>query len=118
MLDRLPIRWRLALLSAGLTFAILCTFAIAVGEMTHRQIQADFREQVREAADKVERSIGAVPYDRGRVRIDQRTLDLVAGAENGVLRIVDQSGELLADTPGAPNFGGPPFPRVPEVLPG
>ena len=33
MLDRIPIRWRLAITSAGLTFAILCTFAVAVGEL-------------------------------------------------------------------------------------
>jgi two-component system, OmpR family, sensor kinase len=118
VLDRLPIRWRLALTSAALTFAILLTFAAVVGELTQRRIRDDFKREVAEAADKVERSIGVVPFNEGRFEIDQRTLDLVAGAENGVLRIVSQDGQLLARTPGAPSFGGPPFPEVPRVLSG
>ena len=46
MLERLPIRWKLATLSAGLTFFILCAFALIVGELTQRRIRDDFRQQV------------------------------------------------------------------------
>ena len=54
MLDRIPIRWRLALTSAGLTFAILCTFAIAVGELTQRRIRDDFEHQIAETAARLQ----------------------------------------------------------------
>ena len=32
--NRLPIRWRLALISAALTFVILSLFAIVIGQLT------------------------------------------------------------------------------------
>ena len=53
MLDRLPIRWRLALLSAGLTFAILCAFSLVVGELTQRRIRSDFNHQVSGTAEEL-----------------------------------------------------------------
>ena len=109
MLDRIPIRWRLGLTSAALTFAILCTFAIAVGELTQRRIREDFREQTAEAADRLSHNF-VIEYDptTGTVRIDKRQLELVAGSENAALRILDQAGGVIRQTPGAPTFSGVP----------
>src|SRR3954452_14317684 len=111
VLDRLPIRWRLAITSAGLTFAILCTFAVAVGELTQRRIRDDFKEQTAEAADRLSHNF-VVEYDQrtGNLAIDKRQLDLVAGSESAVLRIVDQSGGVLRATGNAPRFRGIPEP--------
>ena len=50
---RLPIRWRLAGGSAALTLVILFGFAMIVGVLTTRRIQADFNQQVAEAADQL-----------------------------------------------------------------
>src|SRR5690349_22796341 len=50
---RLPIRWRLAGGSAALTLVILLGFAVIVGVLTTRRIQADFYQQVAEAADQL-----------------------------------------------------------------
>ena len=115
MLDRIPIRWRLGLTSAALTFAILCTFAIAVGELTQRRIREDFREQTAEAADRLSHNF-VIEYDptTGTVRIDKRQLELVAGSENAALRILDQAGGVIRQTPGAPAFRG--FPHVGSVI--
>ena len=44
--DRLPIRLRLAGVSALLTFVILCAFALAIGWITVHRIRADFNRQV------------------------------------------------------------------------
>jgi signal transduction histidine kinase len=44
-LDRLPIRWRLAVVSAALTGVILLLFAVAVGSFTTRRIEDDFSTQ-------------------------------------------------------------------------
>ena len=46
--DRLPIRMRLAGVSALLTFVILCGFAVAVGSLTVHRIRADFDREVSE----------------------------------------------------------------------
>jgi signal transduction histidine kinase len=44
-LDRLPIRWRLAVVSATLTGVILLLFAVAVGSVTTQRIEGDFETQ-------------------------------------------------------------------------
>jgi two-component system, OmpR family, sensor kinase len=44
---RLPIRWRLALTSATLTFLILAAFAIVVGAFTFRQVHDHFDDDLR-----------------------------------------------------------------------
>jgi signal transduction histidine kinase len=44
-LDRLPIRWRLAVVSATLTGVILLLFAVAVGSVTTERIEGDFETQ-------------------------------------------------------------------------
>jgi signal transduction histidine kinase len=44
-LDRLPIRWRLAVVSATLTGVILLLFAVAVGSVTTQRIEGDFTTQ-------------------------------------------------------------------------
>src|SRR3954464_12804822 len=46
-LQRLPIRWRLALTSAGLTFAILLLFALIIGVFTARQVRSSFDDDLR-----------------------------------------------------------------------
>jgi signal transduction histidine kinase len=109
VLDRLSIRWRLALTSAALTFAILCTFAVAVGELTQRRIRDDFGHQTEVSADRLARNL-IVQYNptTGKVQFDRRQLDLVAGTESAVLRILDQSGGLIASTADAPDFAGLP----------
>ena len=48
--DRLPIRVRLAGVSALLTFVILCGFAVAVGSLTVRRIRSDFNREVADTA--------------------------------------------------------------------
>jgi two-component system OmpR family sensor kinase len=108
VLERLPIRWRLAITSAGLTFAILCTFAIAVGELTQRRIREDFSHQVALAADRLPHRLQLV-YDAstGRVTISPDQLE-VAGAEDAAVRIVTQTGSVITATGNAPHLSGLP----------
>ena len=39
---RLPVRWRLALISSGITFLILLAFAVVIGELAKRQVTNSF----------------------------------------------------------------------------
>lgn len=52
-LDRLPIRWRLAVVSATLTGVILLSFAVAVGLFTARRIDGDFQTQTAARFDTI-----------------------------------------------------------------
>ncbi len=51
--DRLPIRVRLAAVSALLTFVILCAFAVAIGSLTVHRIRSDFNHDVSETAKQL-----------------------------------------------------------------
>jgi two-component system OmpR family sensor kinase len=106
VLDRVSIRWRLASISAGLTFVILCAFAIGVGEATTRRVRSDFANQLRAAADdlrdRLSMDVGTDTQQIVRVHPD---LNVHAGSIHAVIRILDTDGTILAHTTNAPNLG-------------
>jgi two-component system, OmpR family, sensor kinase len=51
--SRWPVRWRLAGVSAGLTFAILLVFAAGVGRLVENRLRADFRDEVESTANQI-----------------------------------------------------------------
>jgi signal transduction histidine kinase len=107
VLERISIRWRLALISAGLTCVILCAFAIGVGEATTNRIRSDFRNQLAAASDDLKNRLEIeVDVESGRVTKITPNLDLYAGAEHAVIRILnDKNGQILGTTKNAPNLG-------------
>src|SRR6059058_2808371 len=114
-LQRLPIRWRLALTSAGLTFAILLLFALTIGVFTTRQVSSSFDDDLRLTAIDLSERVHASSA------MNSATLNLVgddvvrrATAGDGVPRIVSPSGVPLVGWQHAPNLGKP-TPGVREV---
>jgi two-component system, OmpR family, sensor kinase len=107
VLEHVSIRWRLALISAGLTCVILCAFAIGVGEATTSRIRSDFRNQLAAAADDLKGRLQIeVNVSKGRVTKITPPLDTYAGAEHAVIRILnDRDGTILGTTKKAPNLG-------------
>jgi two-component system, OmpR family, sensor kinase len=107
VLERLSIRWRLALISAGLTCVILCGFAIGVGEATTNRIRSDFRNQLVAASDDLKNRLAiSVNVESGRITKISPNLDAYAGAEHAVIRILnDRNGQILGTTKDAPNLG-------------
>jgi two-component system, OmpR family, sensor kinase len=108
--DRLPIRWRLAVVSALLTFTILCAFALVVGSLTVHRIRANFNREVAISGDNIAgllRPEVTGSYIEGfKLKIlNQGELGRVAESEDAVLRVMTPSGTLLASTTGAPNLG-------------
>ncbi len=108
MLDRLPIRWRLALTSAGLTLIILSGFAVVVGQLTVSRIRSDYNNELAAAVDRLR--------DELRLDINSRTarivsvhpdLNLFSASNNATIRVLDNDGTLLAATDHAPNLGFP-----------
>ena len=110
--DRLPIRIRLAGVSALLTFVILCAFALGVGWITVHRIRADFNRQVTETADQLVRSqlnirIGA-PGARNGISVQPPLADFASRADHAVIRIFTLGGRVVAqEPPRAPSFGLP-----------
>jgi len=50
---RWPVRWRLAAVSAVLTFLILVIFAFVVGRLTSSRLHSDFNQDVSETASTI-----------------------------------------------------------------
>jgi two-component system, OmpR family, sensor kinase len=101
---RWPVRWRLAAVSAALTFLILVMFAVVVGRLTENRMQGSFDDELRDATNQLVREsqvpLGPSP-DLERI---------VAGA--AAIRLLDFNGDVR---PGWSNEDlGPP----PEDVPG
>jgi len=72
LFERIPVRWRIAVTTAGLTLLILVCFALVLGQVVGNRIRGDFREELRSAA----RSLAA----ETRVQLDVVTVPSSPGA--------------------------------------
>ncbi len=114
---RLPIRLKLALVSAGLTFVILALFAVAVGALTERRLLSSFDGDLRDTADDLQVYLqGQIRTAEGPPLVGTRRFkaDVAGGA---VIRVVDPAG-VRFDGAGtqAPDFGLP-FEGVRDIGP-
>jgi two-component system, OmpR family, sensor kinase len=105
MLRNISIRWRLALISAALTFVILLGFAMVIGRLTAERIRSDFNNQLAAAADDLQNQIDIVNV-AGRLRITP-DLDVYAGPEHAAIRVVTDDGIEVGGTRNAPDLGPP-----------
>ena len=106
--DMLPIRWRLAVTSAILTFAILLAFAVVIGFFTVREMRSDFDSDIRQNADLIHDRVRIEQTVDGSYRIAGRDeLVELASADDVVIRILNSDGDPIAQTTGAPDFGPP-----------
>jgi two-component system OmpR family sensor kinase len=103
--QRLPIRWRLAVTSAALTFLILLAFAVVIGLFTARQVHDHFDDDLRA-------TIGDLAT-RIRVRETPRGAQLVApdieaaAAGDAAVRVLRADLTVLYATDHAPPLGPP-----------
>jgi two-component system, OmpR family, sensor kinase len=108
--DRLPIRARLAGVSALLTFSILCAFAVAIGSLTVHRVRSDFNRQVEDTARDLPTQL--------RIRVNPETYqieaiqpplaDLVPPGRDAVIRVLTLGGEPIEQAPAhAPSLGAP-----------
>ncbi len=103
--DRLPIRVRLAGVSALLTFVILCAFALAIGSLTVERIRADFNRQVLDTAEQLPSQLR---ISVNPLRISTPLEDFASKADHAEIRILSLGGTVIAKEPnGAPSLGQP-----------
>ncbi len=105
--DRLPIRTRLALASALLTFVILCGFALVVGSLTVHRIRSDFNTEVAASADDLSSllQISSLPNNH---LVVTPNIDAYAAPEHAVIRVIlSTSASVIEHTPHAPELDPP-----------
>lgn len=111
-ITRPQIRWRLALASAGLTFAILLLFAVVIGANTESRLRSDFDSQLRATAADLETRIPVsqsdpvAPPELLPSDVVDAVID-VAATGDAAMRIVEPrpNGEVIPA--GAPDLGVP-----------
>ena len=105
-LERIPIRWRLAVVSAALTFVILAGFALAIGQITAARVRSDFHNQLAAAVDDLsDRFSFHVDPVHGGIELDGPDLDVYAASNSAAIRVTQRDGRILRQTRQAPNFG-------------
>src|SRR3954452_6383788 len=101
-----PVRWRLAAVSAGLTFVILVLFGGAIGQIATQRIRDDFNGEVRSAVQilagefRVVYPAFAAPEAQKGPSLDAFTLPDDASA-----RVLDVNGNVLTESTGAVPLG-------------
>jgi two-component system OmpR family sensor kinase len=109
VLQRVPVRWRIAGICAALTFVILVVFALVLGNLVGDRIRHDREQELDDAARALaaETRIG-VDLLHGVVIEGPRITDF-AMADDAVIRVVDSRGRSLADATTDPTADlGPP----------
>jgi two-component system, OmpR family, sensor kinase len=109
--DRLPIRTRLASVSALLTFVILCAFAVAIGSFTVHRIRSDFNRQVGDTVGQLATQLNITVTQNGErrtVTISPPLAAYAAPADHAILRIFTLGGTTIAKEPSnAISLGSP-----------
>jgi two-component system OmpR family sensor kinase len=94
MRTRLPVRFKLAVVTAALTFGILCVFAVVIGAVAEQRIRAGFDDDLRATVADLANGIDAQRQPDGTVRYNK---DPLRGAATGGadVRFVLPDGEVV-----------------------
>ncbi len=114
----LPIRWKLAITSAALTFAILTLFATVIGLFAGRQVRAGFDDDLKTAAVDLQDRVEIQTTSIDSVQLGGLTQDLLlaAAAGDARIRVVRTNGSALFPYGQTPDLG-PPAEFVGDVGP-
>jgi two-component system, OmpR family, sensor kinase len=89
---RLPVKLKVAVLSAALTFAILCVFAVVVGAVAEQRIVAGFNDDLRASVGELQDRI-RLEQVPGGYQLTENDKILLAGyaAGGAIVRVVDRN---------------------------
>ncbi|HEY7122292.1 MAG TPA: HAMP domain-containing sensor histidine kinase [Solirubrobacterales bacterium] len=110
LFERIPVRWRIALTTAGLTLLILVIFALVLGQVVGNRIRSDFRSELRSASSALAAET-RVGEDSSVGVFVRRSPDLRAFAlpEDAQIKVLDQFGDPIPGAATDPTVNlGPP----------
>ena len=100
-----PVRWRLALASAGLTLAILLVFAGVVGHLVSERIRSDFNRELAATVSTLAPEVRIQDTLAGPEIIDAPGFDDLVLPNDASVRLYNVEGELFRQSPGAAQLG-------------
>ena len=110
MRTRLPVKLKLAVVSAALTFVILCLFAIVIGALAEQRIRDNFDDDLRATAADLQDSLTGEPGPDGRLALDEKDLERLRGfgAGSATVRVLSLGGgRMIFPYKGVPDLGPP-----------
>jgi signal transduction histidine kinase len=107
LFERIPVRWRIAITTAGLTLLILVCFALVLGNVVGNRIRGDFRAELRNAATALAGETRIFTTGSGQAVVDSPRIHDFAAADKAVIRIYDVYGHPLVNATGGPEMGNP-----------
>ncbi len=105
--ERIPVRWRIAITTAGLTLLILVCFALVLGNVVGNRIRSDFREELRSAARSLAAETSVHLDSVAGFVVDSPPLKAFALPEDAQIKVLDQYGRPIAGTNPGINLGAP-----------
>jgi len=106
--QRWPIRWKLAIVSASLTFAILLIFGGIVGEVATSRIRSDFNRDLQEAATRLVSKTRIIERPFAEPSVYSPNLAAVSLPNGATARVVRSDGTILDEAPKQGTDLGPP----------
>jgi two-component system OmpR family sensor kinase len=116
MRTRLPVKLKVAVLSAAITFAILCLFAVVVGTAAEQRIVGGFDDDLRANVGELQDRMTLQRSTDGSVDLRQSDADTlrVFAAGDAIVRVVNLRNEtVFASDPGVRL--GPPIGGVTDI---
>jgi signal transduction histidine kinase len=93
MRTRLPVRFKLAVVTAALTFGILCIFAVVIGAVAEQRIRAGFDDDLRASVANVVNRLDVHRNADGVIKYNPDALS-GAGVAGADVRLVSRDGEV------------------------
>ena len=107
LFEHIPVRWRIAITTAGLTFLILVCFALVLGSVVGNRIRSDFREELRSAARSLAAETNVHLDSVSGFVVDSPPLKAFALPEDAQIKVLDQYGRPIAGTDPGVSLGAP-----------
>jgi two-component system, OmpR family, sensor kinase len=110
LFERIPVRWRIAITTAGLTFLILVIFAVVLGQVVGNRIRSDFREELLSATRSLaaETRIATDPISGPEI-IRSPDVRAYATPEDATIKFFDARGQPIPGGDTNPSLHlGPP----------
>jgi len=103
-----PVRWRLAVVSSGLTLVILVLFGGAIGQIATQRIRDDFNSEVKSAVQILASELRVVYPTFGEPEAQRKfSLDAFVLPDDATARVFDSNANLIEQSTDATNLGPP-----------
>jgi two-component system, OmpR family, sensor kinase len=90
---RLPVKLKLAVVTAALTCGILCLFAVAIGAVAEERIRDGFDDDLRATVADIANRLDPEPGPGGDVEVDRQSL-VGAASGDAEVRVIEANGRV------------------------